>query len=71
MKLVAKDDLMVEVVTHMENDSPCTEPEYVAKGKMIDVDVLEENKSYYEQVQFGDGSIAFGLNKKDFDIMVA
>lgn len=69
MKLVAKSDLMIEVITHLKNDSPCTEPEYVAKGNMIDVDVLEENKTCYEQVQFGDGSIAFGLNKKDFNIL--
>jgi hypothetical protein len=49
-----------------ENGSPIEEK--IKKGEIMEWEVLEDNDSCVD-VQFGDGSVAFGIDKKMFEII--
>jgi hypothetical protein len=67
MKLQTKENLELEIVTHMiDEDTPNTEVLVLKKGEIIDVDIISQEKDIYNEVQFGDGSVCFQLYKKYF-----
>ena len=67
MKLKTKENLELEIVTHMiDEDTPNTETLVLKKDEVIDVDIISEKEDIYNEVQFGDGSVCFQLYKKYF-----
>jgi hypothetical protein len=67
MKLKAKEDMQIFVTVGMiDEETPDQETATFQKGETLDLDVISENKSEYTEVQFGDGSTAYNLKKKDF-----
>lgn len=65
-------DAEIEIVTHYDeaNDCPETENQTFRKGDREDVDVLnDERNDGTIDVQFGDGSVCYGLLKSCFEII--
>ena len=64
-----KKEYSCTVITHMiDEDTPNEEDELFHKGDKHDVDVIDDHGTYVN-VQFGDGSMLYGLQKKDFTVV--
>lgn len=66
--LTFKHDAEIEVVDSYDekNDVVESHNEKFKAGQKIDVDIINENSTYYVEIQFGDGSAAYDIPKKLF-----
>jgi len=70
MKIKWLKDIELEVITSLdeETDSINTEKEFVRAGEIDEVDIVKMNNNSAD-IQFGNGSVAFGVPKDSFSIM--
>ena len=79
MKLKFNRDVQLEIVERVENDTPVESQEVFRAGDTIDVDLIDHPFRMVGErllpdptiwnVQFGDGSMAFGVSREWFDIL--
>ena len=63
-------DVELEVTTHYdeETDTALTENERFYNGEIVDGDIFNEFEDRVH-IQFGDGSVVYGLEKNCFDLV--